>query len=201
LNQALVDFAIQTLSGMVAVFVGVWLALLLEKRKRIRDESERAEESTVQLDRAMQSMLGSVIKNMAEAKRIQNMVNRTTSAGLIHEGLETAVWDATQAQFIGLCANVDKRVLFAQFFNQVRHLQSFCEFHRSLQLMQTGAADQADPHVAIIRRDVDAQLRDLVEELSFCGRLLIGDYGMPVHRRLLGMKPAAAEHAAGDAQA
>ncbi|MDB6163085.1 MAG: hypothetical protein JWL98_517 [Xanthomonadaceae bacterium] len=195
LNQALIDFAIQTLSGMVAVFVGIWLALQVEKRKRVQDAREQAEQSTVQLDRAMQSMLGSVIKNMAEAKRILGVLDRKTFIGLIHEGLESAVWDATQAQFIELCGSVDKRVLFAQFFNQVRHLQSFCDFHRNLQLVLAGAADQTDAQMAIIRRDADTQLKELVEELSFCGRLLIGDYGMPVHRRLLGMKPAASDNA------
>jgi hypothetical protein len=190
MEQTFVEFAVQALAGIVGVFVGVWLALVAENRRRIGDERKREAELAVHFERAMQSMLGSVIKNMAEARRICGTVDRRGACGVIHEGLECSVWDATQDQFIQLCGSVDKRVLFAQFFNGVRHLQAFCEFHRNLQLTMAGAHDPEDPELAMIGRDADAHLKDLTEELNFCGRLLIADYGQPVHRRLLGMKPA-----------
>ena len=196
MEHALLEFAVDALAGIVGVFVGVWLALIADNKRRIRDERKRDEELAVHFERAMQSMLGSVIKNMAEARRISGLVDRRRSCRVIHEGLECSVWDATQDQFIQLCCSVDKRVLFAQFFNGVRHLQAFCEFHRDLQLTIAGAADPADPELAKIGRDADAHLKDLTEELNFCGRLLIADYGEPGHRRLLGMKVAAAEPAA-----
>lgn len=183
------DFLVQALAGIVGVFVGVWLALVNDKRTRVSDQAERDRQLAVQFDRALQSMLGSVIKNMAEAKRISGLVERRGRV-LIHEGLEMSVWDATQDQFIQLCDSVDKRVLFAQFFNDVRHLQAFCEFHRSLQLTIASAGDALDPHLADIGIEADLHLRDLADELMLCGKLLIADYGLPVHRRLLGMKPA-----------
>jgi hypothetical protein len=124
---------------------------------------------------------------MAEARRICGLVDRRGSDHLIHEGLETSVWDATQDQFVQVCASVDKRVLFAQFFNQVRHLQSFCDFHRNLQL--TTAAADPDSHLHAIGREGDLQLKDLAEEVILCGKLLIADHGQPIHRKLLGMKP------------
>jgi len=194
LDQALIEFAIQALAGIVGVFVGVWLALVAENRKRLRDEHKRDAELAIQVERATQSMLGSVIKNMAEARRICGMVDRHGSCGLIHEGLECSVWDATQDQFIQLCGSVDKRLLFAQFFNAVRRLQAFCDFHRNLQLAVASASASAtsDADLASVARDADRHLQDLGEELMFCGRVLIADYGEPVHRRLLGMKVATA---------
>ena len=188
--QMVVEFLVQALAGIVGVFVGVWLALVNDKRMRVRDQLERDQQVATQFDRAMQSMLGSVIKNMAEARRICALVGRRRHV-LVHEGLETSVWDATQAQFIQLCDSVDKRVLFAKFFNDVRHLQAFCDFHRNLQVtLATG--DTNDPHLAEAGADADRHLQDLAEELMFSGRLLIADYGQPVHRRLLGMKPTTA---------
>lgn len=184
-----VEFVIQALAGIVGVFFGVWLALVVEKRKRVSDQAERDQQVAIQFDRAMQSMLGSVIKNMAEAKRIGGLVDRRGRV-LIHEGLETSVWDATQDQFIQLCDSVDKRVLFAQFFNDVRHLQAFCDFHRGLQLAIAAAGDSLDPQLVDIGIEADLHLKDLAEELMLCGKLLIADYGQPVHRRLLGMKVA-----------
>ena len=192
MQQTFVEFAIQALAGIVCVFFGVWLALVAETRRRAAEQRRHEEELAVHFERAMQSMLGSVIKNMAEARRICGLVDRRGACAVIHEGLECSVWDATQDQFIQLCECVDKRVLFAQFFNGVRHLQAFCEFHRNLQLTMAGALDPNDAELAMIGRDADMHLKDLTEELNFCGRLLIADYGQPVHRRLLGMKAAAA---------
>lgn len=189
MNSALVEFAVQSLAGIVGVFVGVWLALVADHRKRIRDDRRHEEELARQFDLALHSILGSVVKNMAEAKRIHGRVDRRGICALIHEGLETSVWDATQDQFMELCGSVDKRVIFAQFFNGVRRLQAFCEFHRDLQLTIAGATDPEDSELATIGREADLHLKDLTDELGFCGRLLIGDHGQPVHQRLLGMKP------------
>ena len=35
------SFLVQTLSGVVAVFVGVWLALVVERRRRTEDAQSR----------------------------------------------------------------------------------------------------------------------------------------------------------------
>ncbi|MFL6593272.1 MAG: hypothetical protein ACJ8GK_11285 [Luteimonas sp.] len=188
--QAVVEFLVQALAGIVGVFVGVWLALLADKRNRRQDQAHRDQELAIQFGRATQSLLGSVLKNMAEARRIAGLVDRRGVARVIHEGLEVSVWDATQDQFIQVCGSVDKRVLFAQFFNQVRHLQAFCNFHRDLQLTTAGAASEACGHLDAIAHDADLHLKDLAEDVILCGRLLIADHGEPIHRRLLGMKPS-----------
>src|SRR6476469_6804660 len=99
MTEEVVEFVIQTLAGIIGVFAGVWLALVVEKRKRVADQRERDQQVALQFDRAMQSMLGSVIKNMAEARRICGLVDRRGRV-VIHEGLEISVWDATQDQFI-----------------------------------------------------------------------------------------------------
>ncbi len=192
MNSVLVEFAVQALAGILGVFVGVWLALVADNRKRVREEHRREREQEQQFDRALHSIMGSVIKNMAEAKRIGGRIDRRGVCGIIHSGLETSVWNATQDQFIRLCSSVDKRIIFAQFFDGVHRLQAFCEFHRDLQLTIAGADDPDDPELAMIGREADLHLQDLADELGFCGRVLIGDHGQPVHKRLLGMKPAAA---------
>ena len=191
--QAIIEFLVQALAGIVGVFVGVWLALRADKRKRELEQARRDEELTVHFERATRSLLGSVIKNMAEARRICGLVDRRGIGRVVHEALEISVWDATQDQFIQVCGSVDKRVLFAQFFNQVRHLQAFCDFHRDLQLTTAG---DACGHVAAIAHDADLHLKELAEEVILCGRLLIADHGEPIHRRLLGMKPSPADDSA-----
>ena len=194
--QAIIEFLVQALAGIVGVFVGVWLALRADKRKRELEEARRDEELAVHFERATRSLLGSVIKNMAEARRICGLVDRRGVDRVIHEGLEVSVWDATQDQFIQVCGSVDKRVLFAQFFNQVRHLQAFCDFHRNLQLTTAGAAGDPCGQLDAIASDADVHLKDLAEEVILCGRLLIADHGEPIHRRLLGMKPSPKSDAA-----
>jgi len=87
MEHALLEFAVDALAGIVGVFVGVWLALIADNKRRIRDERKRDEELAVHFERAMQSMLGSVIKNMAEARRISGLVDRRRSCRVIHEGL------------------------------------------------------------------------------------------------------------------
>src|SRR5678810_72259 len=53
---------------------------------------------------------------------------------LLHAELEASVWDAARGSFIALCRNVDERVIFAQFFDDVRRLQSFVDFRCHLQV-------------------------------------------------------------------
>ena len=48
----LVDFAVQTLAGIVGVFVGVWLALVTERRREARVEVERERERNEHFERA-----------------------------------------------------------------------------------------------------------------------------------------------------
>ena len=89
------------------------------------------------------------------------------------------------------CHDRNERVRFAQFFDGVRGLQAYFEFHRDLQLSIAGAVDDDDPELASILREADQRLRDLSDEQRLNGVLLITDFGEPVHKRLLGLKESA----------
>lgn len=183
------DFAVQTLAGIVGVFTGVVLALVVERHRRELDTRTRDAELMREFERATDTILGSVLKNTAEAKRIRGLLTRRKGQGLIHSRLEVSVWNATQNQFMALCRNVDERVIFAQFFDGVQRLQAFADFHRSLQLsLTTAKLDPDEPELHKLVGSVDQHLSDLAEDVRFCGVLLVNDHGHPVHKRLLGIK-------------
>jgi len=196
MNAALVDFLVETLAGIVGVFVGVWLALITDHRRQAREEAQREQERQQQYARARHTVLGSVIKNANEASRLRTRVDNRKPQELIHTNLEVSVWEAVQVQFMQACHSIDERVRFAQFFDGVRNLQSFFEFHRGLQLSIAGAYDENDPELAEILRGADQHLRDLIEDQRFNGMLLITDYGETVHKKLMGIKIQAGENLA-----
>lgn len=188
----LVDFLVQMLAGVVGVFVGVWLALVTDRRRQAHKRAQRDAERVQQFERARHTVLGSVVKNTGEAARLRRRVDQRKPSKLIHTELEVAVWRAVQSQFMEACHDVDERVRFAQFFDGVRNLQAFFDFHRSLQLSIAGAADDSDPELAAILRDADQRLRDLSDDQRLNGVLLITDFGEPIHKQLLGLKSAGA---------
>ena len=142
----------------------------------------------MQLQRARHTVLGSVVKNTSESSRLRTKIDQRRKSELIHTELEVAVWSAVQSEFMQSCNQVDERVLFAQFFDGVRKLQAFFDFHRDLQLSIAGAVDDHDPELADILRNADQRLRDLSEDLRLSGVLLITDFGEPIHKQLLGLK-------------
>lgn len=190
MNPWVVEFVVNTVAGIVGVFVGVWLALITDRHREERLELQRDEERAQQFKRARHTVLGSVVKNTSEASRLRSRIDKRKPVEIIHTNLEVAVWNAVQSQFMEACHDIDERVRFAQFFDGVRNLQAYFEFHRELQLSIAGAIDDDDPELAIILRDADQRLRDLSDEQRLNGVLLITDFGEPVHKRLLGLKTA-----------
>jgi len=186
----LVEFAVNTLAGIVGVFVGVWLALISDRRREARTEAQREKERALQFQRARHTVLGSIVKNTGEATRLRRRIDERKASEIIHTNLEVSVWNAVQAQFMESCHDIDERVRFAQFFDGVRGLQAFFEFHRELQLSIAGAVEADDPELTDILRDADQHLRDLSDEQRLNGVMLITDFGEPVHKRLLGLKTA-----------
>ena len=185
------SFAIQTLSGVVSVFVGIWLALVFERRRRAEDAAEREAVTMRDFDRAVDTVLGSVVKNTAEAKRILRLLKgpRPAPHQLLQADLDTSVWYASQSQFTTLCHSVDERVIFAQFFDGVRRLQSFIDFRCHLQVLAaTGDHGDDDPRVQELETAVDRHLAELADDLRLCGVLLVTDHGKPVHKRLMGIR-------------
>lgn len=189
----LAEFALNTVAGIIGVFVGVWFALIADRKRETRVKKQRQQELALEFARARHTVLGSVVKNTSEASRLRNRVDKRKPSEIIHTNLEVAVWGAVQSQFMEACHDIDERVRFAQFFDGVRGLQAFFEFHRDLQLSIAGAVDNNDPELAIILRDADQRLRDLSNEQRLAGVLLITDFGEPVHKRLLGLKTVIAE--------
>jgi hypothetical protein len=188
-NELAWSFVVQTVSGVVAVFVGIWLALVVERRRRAQDAAEREADLRTEFDRIFDSILSSVIKNTAEAKRVLRLLGNPRCPRMLHADLETAVWYASHAQFSHLCNNVDQRVIFAQFFDDVRRLQAFVDFRTNLHVsMTTQHLDATEDDVHQLSEDVDKHLAALAEDLRFCGMLLVTDHGKPVHKRLMGIQ-------------
>ena len=185
------EFVVNTLAGIIGVFVGVWLALITDRHREARADEQREMERALQFQRARHTVLGSIVKNTSEATRLRRRIEERKPSEIIHTNLEVSVWNAVQAQFMEACHDIDERVRFAQFFDGVRGLQAYFEFHRDLQLSIAGATDVDDPELAIILRDADQHLRDLSDEQRLNGVMLITDFGEPVHKRLLGLKTAA----------
>jgi hypothetical protein len=188
MSSWLVDFTVEALAGVVGVFVGVLLALIVDRRRQaavqLRAEQDRAE----QFERARHTILGSVVKNVNEASRLRNRIDFRKTSELIHTELEVSVWSAIQAQFMESCHEIDERVRFAQFFDAVQKLQAFFNFHRDLLLSIAGAYDESDPELAQILADANQRLKDLSDELRLSGVLIVTDFGEPVHKRLLGLR-------------
>jgi hypothetical protein len=192
MSSWLADFTIEALAGVVGVFVGVWLALIVDRRRQEREETKADKVRDEQFQRARHTVLGSVVKNTNEASRLRGRVDQRNASELIHTELEVSVWSAVQVQFMEACHDVEERVRFAQFFDAVRNLQAFFDFHRDLLLSIAGAVDESDPELAQILSDANQRLKELSDELRLTGVLLITDYGEPVHKRLLGLKEYAA---------
>ena len=185
------SFAIQTVSGVLAVFVGIWLALVVERRRRAEDTADREAATMREFDRAVDAVLGSVVKNTAESKRILRLLKgpRPSPHHLLQADLDTSVWYASQSQFTTLCHSVDERVIFAQFFDGVRRLQSFIDFRCHLQVLAaTGDRGDDDPRVQELEAAVDRHLAELADDLRLCGVLVVTDHGKPVHKRLMGIR-------------
>lgn len=188
MSEWLTDFTVEALAGIVGVFVGVLLALVVDRRRQSQKDKQDELEREEQFKRARHTVLGSVVKNTNEASRLRGRIDQRKPSELIHTELELSVWSAVQAQFMESCHDIDERVRFAQFFDAVGSLQSFFDFHRDLQLSIAGAFDEEDPELADILKDADQRLKELSDELRLAGVLMITDFGEPVHKQLLGLK-------------
>jgi len=57
MNAMVVEFWVQTLSGIVGVFVGVWLAMVTDRRRQLRVEAQSEQERQQQFARARHKAL------------------------------------------------------------------------------------------------------------------------------------------------
>lgn len=190
------DFVEQTTAGVFGAFAGVFLALLADRYKQRREAARREQEQLQEYGRGRLAVLGSVVKNTAEARRISRVLDGPKGDPLLHSGLEVAVWEATRDQFIRLCASAEERGLFAQFFDAVRRLQRFLEYRRGLHtslLTMPGGGSAA--RLDELLNGIDRELHSLADDVRLSGTFLVTDFGLPVHKRMLGVAGEAAPSA------
>jgi hypothetical protein len=166
----------------VGAFGGVSLAFLADRqvRRRLRVAQER--ERRERLSTARDSVLGSVIKNVAEARRTLEILRNSGSA-VLQSQLELAVWEATKAEFVELCPSVDERVLFARFFDQASKLHRLLEYHRGLVIEDTGGRSPA------LLREIASEAKALAQDINITGVVLVSDYGDDVHKGMIAAPP------------
>lgn len=180
------DFLVELSASLIGAFVGVFLALVAERRThRSREDLTRAQQLD-ELARTRHAIVGSVVKNTAEARRLQRAL--AGEAQWIETALELSVWEAARDQLVRLAPGVDDRVLFARFFDRVRHLQDAVAFHRSLRVSRTTSGGRAaDEETAALLREARSHLETIAEEVRVTGTVLVADFGEPVHKRMLGI--------------
>lgn len=185
--DVLLDFMVEAGAGLVGVFAGAALALWADRRAR----RHRAEEELVQQQEDLASsrrlVISSVVKNTSEAKRLVRSLDQQDDPYLFRTTLETAVWEATRAQFVRL-ASVDERVLLTRFFDHVRRLARLVEFHRSVRAdleLRESAPDTSDERLI---DDLQARLKEVASDIRIDGLVIVTDLGDDMHKRLLGFK-------------
>jgi hypothetical protein len=181
------EFLVEAGAGLVGVFAGAALALWADRRAR----RHRAEEELVRQQEDLASsrrlVISSVVKNTSEAKRLVQSLDSQDDPYLFRVTMESAVWEATRAQFVRL-ASLDERVLLTRFFDHVRRLARLVEFHRNVRadLELQGARPEAAEDG--LMDDLQARLKEVASDIRIDGLVIVTDLGDAMHKRLLGIK-------------
>lgn len=168
----------ESIANLVGAFAGFSLALLGERVARRRQESQKRSEERSLYESARRAVLGSIVKNVGVARRLQRRLSDASDPFLLGVSMELSVWEASHNEILTLSPSMDEQVGFARFFDDASRIDKLIEFHRKLRA--DGAAEEA---LASTR----TRLEELAVELHFAGRLLATDFGEDVHRRLLGI--------------
>lgn len=183
----LIEFGIEAAAGLVGVFAGAALALWADRRARRHQADEEEVRLQEDLANARRLVISSVVKNTSEAKRLVQALDSDDDPYLFRVTLETAVWEATQAQFVRL-ASVEERVLLTRFFDHVRRLSRLMEFHRHVRADLEVRGQQSvhdDQHVL---SDLQKRLKEVASDIRIDGLVIVTDLGDAMHKRLLGIK-------------
>lgn len=180
------NFAVETVAGLVGVFTGVVLALWMERRRLARAASEEEAQQQRDLAMARKLVVSSVVKNTSEAKRVRPAIESGKDPYLFGLVFETAVWEATRAQFVRI-APLDERVALARFFDQLRRLVRYVDFLRDVRAQLEVSGLDVDEGDRALLEGIHEQLCDAADDVRLDGVVVVTDLGDSMHRRLLGM--------------
>lgn len=185
--EFLSDFLVETASGLFGVFAGAALALWTDRRAR----EQRAVAEQVRLDEDLANsrklVISSVVKNTSETKHLGRLLDDAADPFLFQVTFESAVWEATRAQFVRI-ASLDERVLLTRFFDQVRRLNGLIDFHRKVRAELEISNVELDAGDHRLLDDLRARLREVANEIRLDGLVIVTDLGDAMHKRLLGIK-------------
>jgi hypothetical protein len=185
--EFLAEFLVELSAGLLGVFAGAALALWADRRTRERRAAEALKQEEQALASSRKLVISSVVKNTSETKRLSRLLEDEQDPYLFQVGFESAVWEATRAEFVRI-ATVDERVLLTRFFDHVRRLSSLINFHRQVRAdieIRRTALDDGDQRLL---GDLRTRLREVANEIRLDGLVIVTDLGDPMHKRLLGIK-------------
>lgn len=186
------SFLIETVVGLIGVFAGAALALWTDRRARLHQAEEDIAREKRDLDNSRRLVISSVVKNTSESKRLVQALGGDEDPYLFQVTLETAVWEATRAQFVRL-ASVDERVLLTRFFDHVRRLARLVEFHRQVRADLEIKESMIDTGDRRLLEDLRDRLREVANDIRIDGLVVVTDLGDDMHKRLLGIRNPTAE--------
>ncbi len=183
----MIDFLVELSAGMVGVFAGAALALWADRRARgHRANAEQARQEE-ELASSRKLVISSVVKNTSETKHLGRLLEGEEDPFLFRVAFESAVWEATRAQFVRI-ASVDERVLLTRYFDHIRRLNNLIDFHRRMRAeleISPAALDAGDRKLL---EDLRARLREVANDIRIDGLVIVTDLGDAMHKRLLGIK-------------
>ena len=183
----MIEFLIELSAGLVGVFAGAALALWADRRARAHRANAEQARLEEELANSRKLVISSVVKNTSETKRLSRLLEGEEDPFLFRVTFESAVWEATRAQFVQI-ASVDERVLLTRFFDHVRRLNSLIDFHRRVSAdleISPAAADAGDQKLL---DDLRTRLREVANDIRIDGLVIVTDLGDAMHKRLLGIK-------------
>ncbi|HLE97822.1 MAG TPA: hypothetical protein VI997_10665 [Candidatus Thermoplasmatota archaeon] len=179
------DLITELVASILGVFAGVLLALVVDHAGERRQGRVRAAEEARHLHDARVAILGSVVRNVSEAKRLKRLTASSEDPFLLGVAMETAVWDATRHDFLGRAPTIDERVTFTRFFDDATRIQRLVEFHRKL----VAGGESRDEEGRRARAQVVERLQTAADDLQLGGNVVVTDYGEQVHKDMLGLRP------------
>lgn len=187
--QPMIDFFVELSAGLVGVFAGAALALWADRRARGQRAAAEREQLQEELASSRKLVISSVVKNTSETKHLGRLLESEEDPFLFRVTFESAVWEATRAQFVRI-ASVDERVLLTRFFDHVRRLNNLIDFHRRVRAELEISSALPDAGDRKLLDDLRTRLREVANEIRLDGLVIVSDLGDAMHKRLLGIKPA-----------